>query len=67
MRHAEPELHLWLANDGIERRQREAELAGLLPAGPSATTRLRRRAGQALIDAGQRLLPAHNPQRSRAY
>jgi hypothetical protein len=66
MRHAEAELQLWLANDRIERRQREAEMAGLLPGGASPARSIRRIAGESLIGAGRRILPQER-QASRAY
>ena len=57
MRHAEAELHLWLANDRITREQRDAELARLARDGRHGgeTPTLRQRAGTALIAFGERL------------
>ncbi len=49
---------VWLASQAIERELREAARRADLPAGPGWWDDLRRRAGEALIATGQRLLPA---------
>jgi hypothetical protein len=54
MRHADAELQLWLANDRITRERHEADLQRLARLGGESPS-LRRRAGQAVIAAGQRL------------
>ena len=59
MRHADAELQLELANERLERLYREIALAKQLPVKPTPADVLRRRAGEALIQAGQWLLPAH--------
>jgi len=56
MRDAHAEL--WLANQHIEREARDAALRAELPPRRSPAENLRLRAGEALIAAGRRVLPA---------
>jgi hypothetical protein len=60
MRHADAELQLWLANDRITRERHEADLQRLARLGGESPS-LRRRAGQAVIAAGQRLAGEARP------
>lgn len=67
MHQAAREIELWLATARPTPPSRGSKWPTDAPDRASVSAALRRRAGEALIEAGRRLLPAAEPRRSRAY